>query len=170
MTATVRASSDSVVEWFRRPGQREAVLAQWEREGKTECSIEDTVTGSTWTRDIRWTVRTGATMHQHIESPIGADGRPGTWNGEHFVIVGHEVNHVCFPTGREETVDCANTLEFVPVGEGETQIISTHRHLTVGAHWYQRLLPPNRARAQMASEWQEMAARCEHDLLGASSD
>lgn len=113
---------------------------------------------------------TGSTVHQRIECTLGPSGAPGAWDGERFVIVGHEVNRVRYSTGREETVDCNNTFEFVPISEEETHIITTHRHRTIGGRWYHRFLPPNSAKAQMTRELRQMAIRCERDLLGASSE
>jgi hypothetical protein len=53
----------------------------------------------------------------------------------------------------------------VPTDGDSTEMISTHRHRTLGGRWYQRILPPINARTQMERELRALAARCESDLL-----
>jgi hypothetical protein len=164
MTAHVCADIRSVVDWYLDPVQKEAVIAEMEELGRTNYSVDDTFTDSVRIRDIRWSTPMGESMYQTIETELGPDGRPGSWIGERFRVVGHEVNRSTYSATREDVVDCNYTMEFVPDGDNATKIISTHHHLNVDSRWYERLLPPIAARAAMQRNMRRRALRCEQAL------
>jgi hypothetical protein len=166
MRAKVRADVHSVVAWIQHPDRKDELLAALGREGATNRSIEDTFADSIRIRDLRWTTRTGSKAHQRVETAIGTTGLPGAWDGERFLVVGHEVNHVRYATGREETVDCNSTLEFVPTGPDLTEIISIHHHRTIHGPWYNKFIPPNSSRVQMQRELRVWTLRCETAIRG----
>lgn len=162
ITVKVRADPHTVVAWFQHPDRTEEMLAEMVKRGMTDCSVEESYTDTVRIRDFRCKTPKGSTVHARAQTELGPDGHVGVWSGDRFVTHAHGFNQGPNATGRQETKDWDETREFVPTGEGMTQMcITRHEQLMDDPRWYEWLLPPITERAQLKRRLQDLVLRCE---------
>ena len=161
-TAKVRADSHSVVAWFEHPDRIEESFAELLKRGLTDCSVDYSSTDSIRVRDVRYKTPRRVLVHIRVESDLGPGGQIGTWTGDRFLLVRHGSKEDRSARGAQLAInEWDETMEFIPTGDGVTEIIHTQHQRFMGPHWYERLLRPTIERTVRSRKLRGLALRCE---------
>ena len=134
-TGSVKASPESVVEWWYDPqrlGERRKRLEETGSNVSLEVAEVDGVRVTT----SQLKDRRGWRQSHRVESHLGPNGRP-IRQGDRYVVRVSDVAHYKPPLGKAVTVSCEGQIEFIPQATGGTEIVITHRHSVSGGlrHW-----------------------------------
>jgi hypothetical protein len=161
-TASIRANPHSVVAWFQDPDRIEELLSELAKQG--HCSIENSSTEAVRIRDVRVLTPSGSSIHMRTETQLGPDGRPGTWSGDQFQLVGHAFTHVRRSNGSQETKTWDTTTTIAPIGDEIAEVVITQHQQFVDPRWFQWLLPPVTEQTLKRRRLRDLVRRCEAEL------
>lgn len=136
----INASPERVMSWWFDPGRwNDDVPYRLEKLGVTDISQTASTANGVRLRTVTWKDRNGWDYHQQMESHQDPSGMAPR-NGDRFTASATGTLSFCHPRiwrGRKIGYSCIERTDFVPQGDGSTQVIITHSHTAAGG-WYQR--------------------------------
>lgn len=163
----IRGDLASVLGWFRDPARVLERRAEYEqRPGITDFSWSESSDEYTFTTVGEWTTSTGLRLHIRTASErhTDADEFSRRIADGYFIQRAKIYQHRRHPSGREDTTERDDVVDFRATRSNRTIVSSTRTVRYVGMPWWAYYPMRVRARQIAALQLRLLASRCASDL------
>lgn len=153
--------------WWFDLARRNDYQRRIEAMGVTDLTVSVTKEEGLLVRIASWKEKRNWTHRHRTEMQLGPDGLAAP-SDDRFVAPFTEETDLQSPTGRHLAFICTGQLQFLPIEDDATDVLSSHHHSLTGGNWlHRRQIWKSDLQAQPRL-YTDQCDRCEADLRSTS--